>query len=66
MNESREKLAKAYKRAGIGLGVTALLWLSAFLFARNAEFDLRNWAIPIGAAALSVLCFSLYAKAKEE
>lgn len=66
MSEEKERLAKAYKRASLGLGVTALLWTAAFLFVARAEMESPHWVIPIGAAALSVLCWSLYLKAKND
>lgn len=67
MDEEKERVAKAYRRASLGLGIAALLWTAAFLFAAREEgpLGLGNWLIPIGAAALSVLCWSLYLKAKD-
>jgi hypothetical protein len=64
MDEEKERVAKAYRRASIGLGATALIWTAAFLFLGKAELETPNWIIPIGAAALSMLCWSLYQKAK--
>jgi hypothetical protein len=60
--EDRERLIRAYRRAGLGLALGALLWMVALLFARAPE-DGKGpwiWIIPICAAALSVLCFSRY------
>jgi len=68
MSEEKEQLAKAYRRASLGLGAAALLWTAAFLLVARDEPTnaLGNWLIPIGAAALSVLCWSLYTKTKGE
>ena len=60
MTEEREKLTKAYKRAGLGLALTALVWTASLLFAWRQEDGKSNWLVPICAAALSVLCFSRY------
>jgi len=60
MTEERERLTKAYKRAGLGLALGALLWTGALLSAWRPEDGKANWLVPIGAAALSVLCFSRY------
>lgn len=65
MSEEKEQLAKAYRRASLGLGAAALLWTLGFLLAERTEVERPNWVIPIGAAALSVLCWSLYQKAKD-
>ena len=65
MSEEKQQLAKAYRRASLALGATALLWTLAFLLVARAETERPNWVIPIGAAALSVLCWSLYLKAKD-
>jgi hypothetical protein len=59
-------LAKAYRRASLGLGAAALLWVLAFFLMPRSETERPNWVIPIAAAALSVLCWSLYLKAKNE
>ncbi|MGH9854009.1 MAG: hypothetical protein ACREBD_29540 [Blastocatellia bacterium] len=64
MSEERERTTRAYKRAGIGLAVVALLWTASLLFMGLPEDEKTHWLIPIGAAALSVLCFSLYSKSK--
>jgi hypothetical protein len=67
MSEEKERLAKAYRRASLGLGAAALLWTAAFLLVgRDESAPLGNWLIPMGAAALSVLCWSLYTKTKDE
>jgi hypothetical protein len=60
MTEDRQRLTKAYKRAGMGLALGALLWTAALLFAWRPEDRIATWLIPICAAALSVLCFSRY------
>jgi hypothetical protein len=64
MSEERERTTRAYKRAGIGLAVVALLWTASLLFMSQPEDEKAHWLIPVAAAALSVLCFSLYAKSK--
>ena len=68
MSEEKERLAKAYRRASLGLGVAALLWIAALLFVPREEptNTVQQWLIPIGAAALSVFCWSLYTKARNE
>jgi hypothetical protein len=66
MSEQKEQLAKAYRRASLGLGAVALIWTAAFLLLKRTETDAPNWLIPIGAAALSVMCWSLYTKTKNE
>jgi hypothetical protein len=58
--EDRERLTKAYKRAGVGLALAALLWTLALLFRWRPEEGKASWIIPIFVAALSVLCFSRY------
>lgn len=65
MSEEKQQLAKAYRRASLGLGAAALLWTLGFLFVGRTETERPNWVIPIGAAALSVLCWSLYLKTKD-
>ena len=60
MTEDRERLTRAYKRAGMGLALGALLWTAALLFLGGAEGGRATWFIPIAAAALSMLCFSRY------
>ncbi len=64
MNEDRERLVGAYKRAGLGLAIGALLWTVALLFRGTQEYGKATWIVPICAAALSVLCFSLYRRTK--
>lgn len=51
---------KAYKRAGVGLALGALLWTAAVFFVGPTESGKATWLIPIATAALSVLCFSRY------
>jgi hypothetical protein len=58
--EDKERLTKAYKRAGMGLGLGALIWTAALLFTGHQDNERATWLIPIAAAALSVLCFSRY------
>lgn len=64
--EGKNQLARAYRRASLGLGATALLWTAAYLFLNRTELETPNWLIPIGAAALSMLCWSLSQKTKDE
>ena len=64
MSENQEKLTKAYRRAGYGLGAAAILWILAILVDGRLEESNVRWLVPIGAAALSVYCFSLYSKSK--
>jgi hypothetical protein len=49
----------------VGAAIGALAWTAALLFASGPEDSLVHWLVPICAAALSVLCFSLYRKSKE-
>lgn len=66
MTEEQEKLHRVYKRAGIGLGAAALLWTVAILLGGRLEESNVRWLIPVAAAALSVYCFSVYAKSRDE
>ncbi|MGE0131008.1 MAG: hypothetical protein AB7U82_23265 [Blastocatellales bacterium] len=63
--EDRERLTRAYKRAGLGLAIAALLWTAALLFTGQPEYGKVTWLVPVCMAAMSVLCFSLYRKSKE-
>jgi cell division protein FtsW (lipid II flippase) len=58
--EDRERLTKAYKRAGFGLAIAALIWTVALLIRWSPDDGKAVWLIPIFVAALSVLCFSRY------
>lgn len=58
--EDRERLTRAYKRAGVGLAIGALIWTLALLFRWRPEDGKAVWLIPICVAALSVLCFARY------
>lgn len=62
MSEDRENPTRIYKRAAIGLAVAAASWTAVLLFSDISETDTVPWSIPIAAAALSVICFSFYAK----
>jgi hypothetical protein len=64
MSEERENLARVYRRAAIGLAIAAISWTAALLFGGTSETDNTHWLIPIAAAALSVICFSLYGKSE--
>ena len=58
--EDRERVTKAYKRAGLWLALGALIWTMGLLFRWRPEEGKAVWLIPICVAALSVLCFSRY------
>jgi len=58
--EDRERVMKSYKRGGMGLALTALVWTIGLLFSWRPEEGKAPWLIPICVAALSVLCFSRY------
>jgi len=58
MSEEQQTITKAYRRAGFGLAIAAIVWTLALLFAKGQEPVKANWLIPIAAAAISVLCFS--------
>jgi hypothetical protein len=58
--EDRERVTKAYKRAGVGLALGALLWTAALLLKWSPEEGKAAWLIPVCVAALSVLCLSRY------
>jgi len=64
LSEDRQTLQKAYRRAAIGLGVAAIMWIAAFLVGGLPDGSAANWLIPIAAAGLSMLFFSLYSKMK--
>jgi hypothetical protein len=59
-----ERLASAYRRAGIGLGIAAIGWTLGLLFAKG-PIEQTHWLIPIAAAAISVMCFSRSRQSKE-
>ncbi len=63
-DDLQERLTQAYRRAGIGLALAAIGWTLALLFANEQDERPTRWIIPIGAAAVSMLCFSRYRKAK--
>ena len=66
MSNERTTLRAAYKRAGIGMAVAAVLGLIGYILALRSGWEERSILIPIGAAGLSVLFFSLYFRSKEE
>lgn len=57
MTEEKDEIRAAYRRAGYGLGIAAIGWTLAMLFAKGQK-EMTHWLIPIAAAAISVLCFS--------
>jgi hypothetical protein len=58
------EVRRAYRRGGIGLALAAALWLAAYFVARARGWEEQNLLIPVGAAALSALCFARYLKMK--
>lgn len=56
------EVRRAYRRGGIGLALAAALWLAAYFVARARGWEEQNLLIPVGAAALSALCFARYLK----
>lgn len=66
MNDEQVRLRAAYKRAGIGLGVAAVVWLIAYFVARSSGWEEKSLLIPIAAAVLSVFFFSRYFRSKRE
>ena len=64
MSSEQARLRAAYKRAGIGLAIAAIVWLIAYFVARASGWEEQSLLIPIGAAGLSVLCFSRYLRSK--
>jgi hypothetical protein len=63
--DDQERLAKAYKRAAVGLAIGTLIWTAALLFRWRPEDGKAAWLIPIFLAALSVLCFSRYNQSRD-
>jgi hypothetical protein len=55
-NEEQAKLSRAYRRAGIGLAIGALIWTVALLTGKGLEGGPFVWIIPVAAAVLSALC----------
>ena len=67
MNDESPRIARAYKRAAIGLAAAAVLWTLAYVFVQRNEGEqigIQNWLIPVGAAILSAWFFALSAKAR--
>jgi ACR3 family arsenite efflux pump ArsB len=62
VNEEHGNSAGAFKRAAIGLAIVALCWTAVLLFASKSEDEMIDWLIPIAAAVLSVICFSIHTK----
>jgi ACR3 family arsenite efflux pump ArsB len=62
VNEEQGNQAGVFKRAAIGLAIVALTWTVVLLFASKSEDEMIDWLIPIAAAALSVICFSIHTK----
>ncbi|MBX3278056.1 MAG: hypothetical protein KF868_08655 [Acidobacteria bacterium] len=59
-NEAQSELRRAYRRASIGLAIAAAVWTAAYFAARERGWSELTILIPIGAAALSVLCYRRY------
>jgi hypothetical protein len=59
---SQSDLKKAYRRASLGLAIAAIVWTAAFFVARNQGWSETSGLIPIGAAALSAMCYLRYRK----
>lgn len=57
MSEEQKDLKSAYRRAGFGLGLAAIGWTLALLFAKGQR-EMSHWLVPVAAAAISVMCFS--------
>ena len=66
MSDDQTNLRAAYKRAGIGMAVAAVLGVIGYIMALRFDWGERSIVIPIGAAGLSVFFFSLYARSKHE
>jgi ACR3 family arsenite efflux pump ArsB len=62
VKEEEGNPAGVFKRAAIGLAIVALAWTVVLLFASKSEDEMIDWLIPIAAAALSVICFSIHTK----
>ena len=60
MSHSENDLKAAYRRASLGLALAAIVWTAAFFVARNKGWTETSALIPIGAAALSALCYARY------
>ena len=64
MSDELSELKRAYRRASIGLAVAAVVWTAAFFVNRDQGWSETHILIPIGAAALSALCYARYRKAE--
>ena len=62
MSEELSELKRAYRRASIGLAIAAIVWTVAYYVARDEGWSEMHILIPIGAAALSALCYARYRK----
>ncbi len=60
MNDAENDLRKAYRRGYIGLAAAAAVWTAAYFVARKQGWPEASLLIPVGAAALSVLCYVRY------
>jgi hypothetical protein len=60
VTDAREQLRKAYRRASIGLAIAAVVWAVAYFVARDRGWPEQTLVIPVGAAALSALCYWRY------
>ena len=68
MREESPRIAKAYKRAAIGLAVATVFWSVALVLVERYESEKPKpyaWLIPIGAGILSAFYSLLYFNAKK-
>lgn len=64
-NETQSELRRAYRRASIGLAIAAAVWTVAYFVARDRGWSEMTIVIPVGAAALSALCYRRYRKMED-
>ena len=55
--QEESSLRRPLRRAAIALAAIAVGWTAILLLGTGTEEDRIAWLIPIGAAALSLLCF---------